>query len=79
MKRKDYISWDQYFMGIAILSAQRSKDDHTQVGACLVNDHNKILSVGYNGMPIGCNDDDMPWGEKEILFIPNIFMYVTQN
>ena len=64
MKRKDYISWDQYFMGIAILSAQRSKDDHTQVGACLVNDHNKILSVGYNGMPIGCNDDDMPW-ERE--------------
>ena len=64
MKRKDYISWDQYFMGIAILSAQRSKDDHTQVGACLVNDHNKILSVGYNGMPTGCNDDDMPW-ERE--------------
>ena len=64
MKRKDYISWDQYFMGIAILSAQRIKDDHTQVGACLVNDHNKILSVGYNGMPIGCNDDDMPW-ERE--------------
>lgn len=79
MKRKDYISWDQYFMGIAILSAQRSKDDHTQVGACLVNDHNKILSVGYNGMPIGCNDDDMLGREKEILFIPNIFMYVTQN
>ena len=64
MKRKDYISWDQYFMGIAILSAQRSKDDHTQVGACLVNDHNKILSVGNNGMPIVCNDDDMPW-ERE--------------
>ena len=48
MKRKDYISWDQYFMGIAILSAQRSKDDHTQVGACLVNDHNKILSCFYD-------------------------------
>lgn len=64
MKRKDYISWDQYFMGIAILSAQRSKDEHTQVGACLVNDHNKILSVGYNGMPTGCDDDDMPW-ERE--------------
>lgn len=64
MKRKNYISWDQYFMGIAILSAQRSKDEHTQVGACLVNDHNKILSVGYNGMPTGCDDDDMPW-ERE--------------
>lgn len=64
MKRQDYISWDQYFMGIALLSAQRSKDDHTQVGACLVSPQNKILSVGYNGMPTGCNDDDMPWGRE---------------
>lgn len=79
MKRKDYISWDQYFMGIALLSAQRSKDDHTQVGACLVNDHNKILSVGYNGMPIGCNDDDMPWERKESLLIQNIFMFAMRN
>ncbi len=61
MKRKDYLSWDEYFMGIALLSAQRSKDDSTQVGACIVSEDNKILSVGYNGMPTGCSDDDMPW------------------
>ena len=64
MKRSDYISWDEYFMGIAMLSAQRSKDNSTQVGACIVNDKHKIVSVGYNGMPSGCNDDDMPW-ERE--------------
>ena len=62
MKRTDYISWDEYFMGIALLSAQRSKDSNTQVGACIVSDENKILSVGYNGMPTGCCDDEMPWG-----------------
>lgn len=61
MKRKDYLSWDEYFMGIALLSAQRSKDEGTQVGACIVSEDYKILSVGYNGMPTGCNDDDMPW------------------
>ena len=60
-KRKDYISWDEYFMGLAILSAQRSKDPSTQVGACIVDQNNKILSVGYNGMPIGCSDDEFPW------------------
>ena len=59
--RTDYISWDEYFMGIALLSAMRSKDDSTQVGACIVNSDNKILSLGYNGMPIGCKDTDMPW------------------
>ncbi len=61
MKRSDYISWDEYFMGIAILSAQRSKDSNTQVGACIVNSDKKIVSVGYNGMPTGCDDDEMPW------------------
>lgn len=61
MPRKDYISWDEYFMGIACLSAQRSKDNNTQVGACIVNDEHKILSLGYNGMPIGCDDSVMPW------------------
>lgn len=61
LKRQDYVSWDEYFMGIALLSAQRSKDPGTQVGACIVGQDNKILSVGYNGMPIGCSDDDMPW------------------
>lgn len=61
MKNTDYLSWDQYFMGIALLSARRSKDPHTQVGACIVDSDNKILSVGYNGMPCGCSDDDYPW------------------
>ncbi|MBR6580430.1 MAG: dCMP deaminase family protein [Ruminococcus sp.] len=64
MKRTDYIGWDEYFMGIAIFSAQRSKDNNTQVGACIVNDEKKIVAVGYNGMPTGCNDDEMPW-ERE--------------
>ena len=62
MKRLDYLSWDQYFMGIAMLSAQRSKDPNTQVGACIVGEDNRILSMGYNGMPSGCEDDNMPWG-----------------
>jgi dCMP deaminase len=61
MKRNDYITWDEYFMGISKLSAQRSKDPNTQVGACIVSDKNKILSVGYNGMPTGCSDDDISW------------------
>ncbi len=61
MKREDYLSWDEYFMGVALLSAQRSKDPGTQVGACIVGQDNKILSMGYNGMPIGCSDDCMPW------------------
>lgn len=64
MKRTDYISWDEYFMGIAMLSAERSKDNSTQVGACIVNEDKKIVSVGYNGMPTGCCDDEMPW-ERE--------------
>ncbi len=64
MKRTDYITWDEYFMGIALLAAQRSKDPGTQVGACIVNSENKILTVGYNGMPRGCDDDEMSW-ERE--------------
>ncbi|MEE1352277.1 MAG: dCMP deaminase family protein [Acutalibacteraceae bacterium] len=60
-KRENYISWDEYFMGIAVLSSMRSKDPHTQVGACIVNKDNKIMSVGYNGLPIGCSDDSFPW------------------
>ena len=61
MKRTDYISWDEYFMGIALLSSYRSKDPSTQVGACIVNQNNKIMSVGYNGFPLGCSDEDFPW------------------
>ena len=60
-KRKDYLNWDEYFMGIALLSSYRSKDPNTQVGACIVNDKNRIMSVGYNGFPSGCDDDDFPW------------------
>lgn len=61
MKNTDYLSWDEYFMGIATLSAMRSKDPHTRVGACIVDADNRILSVGYNGMPSGCSDDEYPW------------------
>lgn len=64
MKRNGYVSWDEYFMGVALLSAQRSKDPGTQVGSCIVSDENKILSVGYNGMPTGCSDDVMPWSRE---------------
>ena len=61
MKRQDYINWDEYFMGIAMLAARRSKDPNTQVGACIVSDDNIIISTGYNGMPKGCSDDVFPW------------------
>ena len=64
MKREDYITWDQYFMGIALLSSERSKDPNTRVGACIVNDDNKILSMGYNGAPTGFSDDVMPWARE---------------
>ena len=60
-KREDYISWDEYFMGVAYLSGMRSKDPNTQVGACIVSMDNKILSMGYNGFPTGCSDDEFPW------------------
>lgn len=60
-KRKDYISWDEYFMGVAMLSGKRSKDPNTQVGCCIVSQDNKILSMGYNGLPRGCSDDVFPW------------------
>ena len=61
MKRQNYISWDEYFMGVAMLAAQRSKDPNTQVGACIVSQDNIIISTGYNGMPKGCSDDEFPW------------------
>lgn len=69
-KRNGYISWDEYFMGVALLASQRSKDPSTQVGACIVNDDNRIMSVGYNGFPRGCSDDEFPWereGDKSTL------------
>ena len=64
MKRMDYISWDEYFMGIAMLAARRSKDPSTQVGACIVSEDNIIISTGYNGMPKGCSDDEFPWNRE---------------
>ncbi|MBS5785707.1 MAG: deoxycytidylate deaminase [Clostridia bacterium] len=62
--RKDYLSWDEYFMAVAKLSAMRSKDPHTQVGACIVSNDNRILSIGYNGAPNGFNDEKFPWGRE---------------
>ncbi len=64
MKRTDYISWDEYFMGVAKLAAHRSKDPSTQVGACIVSPENIIISTGYNGMPKGCSDDEFPWDRQ---------------
>ena len=69
-KREDYLTWDEYFMGVAMLSGMRSKDPNTQVGCCIVSQDNKILSMGYNGFPKGCSDDEFPWareGENAIL------------
>jgi len=63
-KRNDYITWDEYFMGVAQLSALRSKDPNTQVGACIVGSDNRILSVGYNGFPNGCSDELFPWARE---------------
>ncbi|MEE1055525.1 MAG: dCMP deaminase family protein [Acutalibacteraceae bacterium] len=65
MKRQEYLSWDEYFMGIALLSSMRSKDPSTQVGACIVNPDKRILSMGYNGMPRCCSDDEFPWDKND--------------
>ncbi len=78
-KREDYISWSEYFMGIAFISSLRSKDPRTQVGACIVDTENHILSTGYNGAPLNLNDDDLPWnslGEEngDIMNIKNTFV-----
>lgn len=75
MKRNDYLSWDEYFMGIAALSAMRSKDPSTQVGACIVNSEKRILSMGYNGMPRCCSDDDFPW-ERDKAPLDSKYLYV---
>lgn len=75
-KRENYISWDEYFMGVSLLSGKRSKDPSTQVGACIVNQQNKIVGVGYNGFPIGCDDDKFPWG-KEGDYLDTKYPYVA--
>lgn len=78
MKRQGYISWDEYFMGVSVLSGMRSKDPNTQVGACIVSEDNKILSMGYNGFPIGCSDEDFPW-DREGGMLDTKYAYVTHS
>lgn len=78
MKRKDYISWDEYFMGVSKLSGMRSKDPNTQVGACIVSKENKILSMGYNGFPMGCSDEEFPW-DREGDPLETKYAYVTHS
>ena len=63
-KREGVLSWDEYFMSLALLSSQRSKDPATQVGAVIVNKNKRIIGIGYNGFPHGCSDDDLPWGKS---------------
>ena len=75
LKRKNYLNWDEYFMGIAKLSAGRSKDPNTQVGACIVSNDNRVLSTGYNGAPNGFHDDDFPW-KREGNPLETKYMYV---
>ena len=77
-KRVDYISWDEYFMGVSQLSAMRSKDPSTQVGACIVSEDNKILSVGYNGFPKGCSDEEFPWDKQGDIYETK-YSYVTHS
>ncbi|WP_419660725.1 CMP/dCMP deaminase zinc-binding [Desulfosarcina variabilis str. Montpellier] len=74
-KRSDYLSWDDYFMAVALLSAKRSKDPNTQVGACIVNRQKRIVGVGYNGFPTGCSDDTLPWC-REGDFLDTKYPYV---
>lgn len=74
-QRKEYLNWDQYFMGVAKLSALRSKDPNTQVGACIVGDDNRILSIGYNGTPNGFGDDVFPW-DREGSPLDTKYLYV---
>ncbi len=78
MKRQNYITWDEYFMGVSKLSGMRSKDPNTQVGACIVSEDNKILSMGYNGFPKGCSDDDFPW-DREGDPLETKYPYVTHS
>lgn len=79
MKRQDYLKWDEYFMGIAILSSKRSKDPNTGVGSCIVGSDNRILSLGYNGMPIGCSDDIFPWERTARRWTQNTFTYAMRS
>lgn len=75
-KRKDTLTWDEYFMGLAHLSAKRSKDPSTQVGATIVDTQKKIVGIGYNGFPIGVSDDEMPWS-RDGDFLDTKYPYVV--
>ncbi|KPI98212.1 Deoxycytidylate deaminase [Papilio xuthus] len=75
-KRSGYIDWQEYFMATAFLAAKRSKDPSFQVGACVVNRDNKIVGIGYNGMPIGCDDDEFPWGKNTPSPLDSKYLYV---
>ena len=73
-----HISWDEYFMGVALLSSYRSKDPHTKVGACIVNTKKRIVGIGYNGFPYGCQDDSYPWDNaKDMKFLDTKYPYVV--
>ena len=78
-KRTDYLSWDEYFMGVAMLSGMRSKDPNTQVGCCIVSQDNKILSMGYNGLPMGCSDDEFPWAREGEDPLETKYVYTTHS
>ena len=77
MKNEAYIGWDEYFMGVSLLSARRSKDPNTQVGACIVNEKRRIVGIGYNGFPYGCSDDEFPWERHAEGFLNNKYPYVV--
>ena len=78
-KREDYISWNEYFMGVAKLTGLRSKDPNTQVGTCIVSDEHKILSLGYNGLPRGCSDDVFPWDREADDELDTKYPYVVHS
>lgn len=75
-KRDDVLSWDQYFMGMAHLSAKRSKDPNTRVGACIVNPQKRVVGLGYNGFPYGCEDEEFPW-DRDGEFLETKYPYVV--
>ena len=80
-KRQSVLQWDNYFMAIAFLSAMRSKDPATQVGACIVNKENRIVGIGYNGFPKGCSDDELPWNKTAESRLDTKYMvsYIIQH
>ena len=78
-KRTDYITWDEYFMAVAKLAGMRSKDPNSQVGSCIVSADNKILSIGYNGFPRGCSDDEFPWARESDDPLKTKYIYVTHS